>query len=102
MVCRGLPLFLCNKFLIMDRKYFLSLMGLGATGLFFKPNIEVFNNKSYENRHFQVFIAEPSTIEKTYKDAVEKLKYIDIIIPTPLLIKSLYTKEIIQNCIFQN
>ncbi len=59
--------------------------------------IEVFNNKSYENRHFQVFIAEPSTIEKTYKDAVEKLKYIDVIIPTPLLIKSLYTKEIIQN-----
>ncbi|MDO8454639.1 MAG: hypothetical protein Q7S59_08730, partial [Sulfurimonas sp.] len=59
--------------------------------------IEVFNNKSYENRHFQVFIVEPSTIEKTYKDAVEKLKYIDVIIPSPLLIKSLYTKEILQN-----
>lgn len=59
--------------------------------------IEVFNNKSYENRHFQVFIAEPSTIEKTYINAIKKLKYIDVIIPSPLLIKSLYTKEIIQN-----
>ncbi len=58
--------------------------------------IETFNSKSYENRNFQVFIAEPSVILKTYQNAVEKVKYIDVIIPTPLLIKSLYTKGIIQ------
>lgn len=59
--------------------------------------IETFNNKDYENRHFQVFVVDPSIIQKTYEEAVEKLKYIDVIIPTPLLIKSLYSKNIIQN-----
>lgn len=59
--------------------------------------IETFNNKDHANRHFHVFIAEPSTITKTYHEVVEKVKYIDVIIPTPLLIKSLYSKEIIQN-----
>lgn len=59
--------------------------------------IETFNYKNLENRHFHVFIVEPSVITQTYKEAVEKLKYIDVIIPTPLLIKSLYSKEIIQS-----
>lgn len=58
--------------------------------------IETFNIQDDENRHFHIFIADPSVISETYKSVVDKVKYLDIIIPTPLLIKSLYTKEIIQ------
>lgn len=58
--------------------------------------IENFNSADGENRHFQVFIVEPSTIAKTFQAAVDKLKYIDIIIPAPLLLKSLYSKKIIE------
>jgi hypothetical protein len=58
--------------------------------------IEIFNIQDNENRHFHIFIADPSTISETYESVVDKVKYLDIIIPTPLLIKSLYTKEIIQ------
>ena len=58
--------------------------------------IESFNNFDEENRHFHVFIVDPLTINETYAPVVEKLKYIDTIIPAPLLIKSLYAKEIIE------
>ena len=47
--------------------------------------IETFDSLDEENRHFHVFIV------------VEKIKYIDVVIPVPLLIKSLYSKEIIDN-----
>ncbi len=59
--------------------------------------IETFHNLDDENRHFHIFIVDPLTISETYDTVVEKIKYIDVIIPSPLLIKSLYTKEIIDN-----
>ena len=59
--------------------------------------IETFNNVDSENRHFHVFIVDPQTITETFQQTVEKIKYIDIIIPTPLLLKSLYEKEIIED-----
>lgn len=58
--------------------------------------IEVFNFKDTDNRHFQIFIADPSTVQTTYKNIVDKLQFLDVIIPTPLLIKSLYAKDILQ------
>lgn len=57
--------------------------------------IETFNIQDDENRHFHIFIADPSTIQETYQSVTNKIKYIDTIVPTPLLIKSLYSKEII-------
>ena len=59
--------------------------------------IETFNTLDAENRHFQVFIVDPLTITETFQETIEKIKYIDTIIPIPLLLKSLYSKEIIQN-----
>lgn len=58
--------------------------------------IETFNTHDNENRHFHIFIADPSAISEIYQDVVDKVKYLDVIIPSPLLIKSLYTKELIQ------
>ena len=57
--------------------------------------IEIFNNFDEENRHFHVFIADPIEIAQTFENVVDTIKYIDVIIPAPLLIKSLYSKEII-------
>ncbi len=57
--------------------------------------IETFNSQDEENRHFNVFILDPSTLDETFSNVVDKIKYIDTIIPSPLLLKSLYEKEII-------
>jgi len=59
--------------------------------------IETFNTLDEENRYFHVFIVDPLDITNTFLKVVEKVKYIDVIIPSPLLIKSLYTKEIIDS-----
>jgi len=59
--------------------------------------IETFNNLDDENRHFHIFIVDPLTILDTHAKTIEKIKYIDVIIPAPLLIKSLYSKEIIED-----
>lgn len=57
--------------------------------------VETFHNIENDNRHFQVFIADPLEILQTYQSVIDKIKYIDVITPTPLLLKSLYSKEII-------
>ncbi len=59
--------------------------------------IEVFNKSEEDSRIFQVFIVNPNDIVNTYNSAVKRINYIDIIIPNPLLLKSLYTKEIIKH-----
>ncbi|WP_455756528.1 hypothetical protein [Sulfurimonas sp.] len=58
--------------------------------------VETFNHADSDNRHFQVFIVDPLEVTQTYHSVIEKIKYIDLIIPTPLLIKSLYAKNIIE------
>ena len=59
--------------------------------------IETFQNLDEENRHFHVFIVDPLDIAQTFVSPVEKVKYLDVIIPVPLLLKSLYAKEIIDS-----
>lgn len=59
--------------------------------------IETFSSLDEENRHFHVFIVDPLNISTSFAHVVEKIKYIDVIIPAPLLIKSLYAKEIVEN-----
>lgn len=58
--------------------------------------IEHFNNIDEENRYFHLFIVDPTELDETFKESVEKIKYIDQIIPTPLFFKTLYTKEIVE------
>ncbi|WP_457748106.1 hypothetical protein [Sulfurimonas sp.] len=59
--------------------------------------VESFNTLDEENRHFHIFIVDPLDLTNTFANTVEKVKYIDIILPAPLLIKSLYTKEIVES-----
>ncbi|MBN2815676.1 MAG: hypothetical protein JXQ67_03280 [Campylobacterales bacterium] len=59
--------------------------------------IESFSNLDEENRYFHAFIVDPLELSDRFVTSVEKIKYIDVIIPAPLLLKSLYTKEIIDS-----
>ncbi len=58
--------------------------------------IETFFNVDDENRSFHVFIADPNEIEEIFKESIQKVKYIDQIVPSPLLFKTLYSKNIIE------
>ena len=60
-------------------------------------SIETFDTLDEDNRHFHVFIVDPNDLNERFKPVIEKIKYIDVIIPAPLLIKSLYTKELIDS-----
>jgi hypothetical protein len=59
--------------------------------------IESFSNLDAENRYFHVFIVDPLHVVERFRNPVEKIKYLDVIIPVPLLLKSLYSKEIIES-----
>jgi hypothetical protein len=59
--------------------------------------IETFNSLDEENRSFHVFIIDPATIKETFADSVSKVKYIDTIVPSPLLFRSLYEKDLIES-----
>lgn len=59
--------------------------------------IESFSNLDENNRFFHVFIVDPLELTDTFKESIELVKYIDTIIPAPLLLKSLYTKDIIDS-----
>jgi len=59
--------------------------------------IETFNNLDEENRHFHVFIVDPLETTQTFSNIIESIKYLDVTIPVPLLIKSLYSKEIVDS-----
>ncbi|MCX6073478.1 MAG: hypothetical protein NTY39_04085 [Campylobacterales bacterium] len=57
--------------------------------------IEAVNHVSESERFFHVFVVDPLTLEQEFTSVIESIKYIDHIIPIPLLLKSLYSKEII-------
>lgn len=57
--------------------------------------VEFFTHLDEENRYFHIFIVDPIIIEETYEKISQQIKYIDVIIPTPLLFKSLYSTRLI-------
>lgn len=59
--------------------------------------IENFQALDEEDRHFNVFVLDPQEIDATFSEVTKQIKYLDVIIPTPLLFKSLYTNNIIEN-----
>lgn len=59
--------------------------------------IEAINSSTESERFYHVFIVDPLTLEQEFLPTVEALKYIDQIVPVPLLLKSLYVKEILDS-----
>ena len=58
--------------------------------------IEVRDALYHETRKFNVFVVDPEVLASRFKISTNKIKYVDTIIPAPLLIKSLYTRQIIE------
>ncbi len=52
---------------------------------------------SGEEREFHIFVAEPDVLTDLFLPIKEQTKYIDLIVPAPLLYKSLYRKEILSD-----
>jgi len=48
-----------------------------------------------DNRVFHAFVVEPQKIKDVFAPTTEETKYIDLIIPAPLMYKPLYTREIL-------
>lgn len=57
--------------------------------------LEAFHQGGESERHFHVFVVDPLNLEEEYAQIVDSIKYIDEIIPVPLLLKTLYTKNLI-------
>ena len=52
---------------------------------------------SAEEREYHIFVAQPEVLDELYLPLKEQTKYIDLIVPAPLLYGTLYRKEILQN-----
>lgn len=59
--------------------------------------IEAINRSTEGDRFFHVFVVDPLNLEQDFSPSVEKLKYIDQIVPVPLLLKSLYVKGLVES-----
>ncbi len=59
--------------------------------------IEINSDLETENRYFQVFLVDPQELDEIFQKSVQTISYIDTITPSPLLIKSLYSKNLIQD-----
>ena len=53
--------------------------------------------KGGQDREFHIFVAEPETLDTLFLPYKEETKYIDLIAPAPLLYKTLYKKEILED-----
>jgi hypothetical protein len=59
--------------------------------------IEALQRSTDGERFFHVFVVDPLTLEQDYSQVLQQIKYIDQIVPVPLLLKSLYVKELIES-----
>jgi len=79
---------------ILDIKAYEEL-GLDQANSYVISYIEVEN--AGEEREYHIFVAEPEILDELYLPTKLQTKYIDLIVPAPLLYKALYTKEILQD-----
>jgi hypothetical protein len=52
---------------------------------------------SGEEREYHIFVAKPEELDELFLPVKQETKYIDLIIPAPLLYKALYRREILQD-----
>ncbi len=57
--------------------------------------IKASHQGSESENFYHVFVVDPLTLEHDYAEVIDAIKYIDCIVPAPLLLKSLYVKELI-------
>jgi len=50
-----------------------------------------------EEREFHIFVAEPHVLDELFLPIKNQIKYIDLIVPAPLLYKTLYKRELLSD-----
>jgi len=58
---------------------------------------EIEEEQDESNRTFNVFVVDPHDFKEEFASVIDEIRYIDQIYPVPLLIRSLYKKEIIRD-----
>jgi hypothetical protein len=79
---------------ILDIKAYEEL-GLDQASNYIISSTEVQN--AGEEREYHIFVAKPEVLDTLYSPIKQETKYIDLIVPAPLLYGSLYKKEILQD-----
>jgi len=79
---------------ILDIKAYEEL-GLDQANSYVISSYEV--ESAGEEREYHIFVAEPEELDTLYLPIKQQTKYVDLIIPAPLLYKPLYSKEILQD-----
>jgi len=77
---------------ILDIKAYEEL-GLDQANSYVISSYEVEN--AGEEREYHLFVAEPKDLDTLYLPIKQQTKYVDLILPAPLLYKPLYTREIL-------
>jgi len=70
-------------------------LGLDQANSYIISSVEV--ESDGEEREFHLFVAETETLNQLYLPIKEETKYLDLIVPAPLLYKALYKREIIND-----
>ena len=78
---------------ILDIKAYEEL-GLDQATNYVISSTEVEN--SGEEREYHIFVAQPEALDEMYLPVKQETKYVDLIVPAPLLYKALYRKEILE------
>ncbi len=79
---------------ILDIKAYEEL-GLDQASDYIISSIEVVS--AGEEREFHIFVAEPDILNELYLPIKHQTKYLDLVVPAPLLYKALYRKEILDD-----
>ncbi len=79
---------------ILDIKAYEDL-GLDQANSYVISYMEVENDG--EEREYHIFVAEPEELDELFLPIKKQTKFIDLIIPAPLLYKALYTKELLSS-----
>ncbi len=79
---------------ILDIKAYEEL-GLDQASDYVISSIEL--ESAGKEREFHIFVAEPVVISELFSSIKNETKYIDLLIPSPLLYKSLYKREILSS-----
>jgi hypothetical protein len=70
-------------------------LGLDPANSYMISSYEI--ESSAEEREFHLFVTEREKLDELFLPIKNETKYLDLIVPTPLLYKALYRKEIIQD-----
>ncbi|MEA2047814.1 MAG: hypothetical protein U9O64_05135 [Campylobacterota bacterium] len=69
-------------------------IGLDQANSYMISSMEV--ESEADERTYHIFVAEPEALDLLYLPVKQETKYLDLIVPAPLLYKTLYSKEILQ------